>query len=140
MAGLRYAMSGNFPAAQRGESVRRTGQVSGPQETGDTRRPEIAVFGLFIGFLGLWYLHIKKEENERKEERRIKNDGSRIFRLPVKKISGFLGSVMFLSCLAFPLPTFAEETLFTEEAASGNKKSEEKETLIYERPHIYGWR
>ena len=65
---------------------------------------------------------------------RIKNDGSRIFRLPVKKISGFLGSVMFLSCLAFPLPTFAEETLFTEEAASGNKKSEEKETLIYESP------
>ena len=62
------------------------------------------------------------------------NDGSRIFRLPVKKISGFLGSVMFLSCLAFPLPTFAEETLFTEEAASGNKKSEEKETLIYESP------
>ena len=31
MAGLRYAMSGNFPAAQRGESVRRTGQVSGPR-------------------------------------------------------------------------------------------------------------
>ena len=65
---------------------------------------------------------------------RIKNDGSQIFRLPVKKISGFLGSVMFLSCLAFPLPTFAEEALFTEEAASGNKKSEEKETLIYESP------
>lgn len=41
-------------------------------ETGDTRRPEIAVFGLFIGFLGLWYLHIKKEENERKEERKDK--------------------------------------------------------------------
>ena len=69
-----------------------------------------------------------------KKNVRIKNDGSRIFRLPVKKISGFLGSVMFLSCLAFPLPTFAEETLFTEEAASGNKKSEEKETLIYESP------
>ena len=109
-----------------------------------------------------------------KKNVRIKNDGSRIFRLPVKKISGFLGSVMFLSCLAFPLPTFAErilqeetilekeisseeevpsaekisqtektkleeekslaeETLFTEEA-SGNKKSEEKETLIYESP------
>ena len=30
--------------------------------------------------------------------------------------------------------TFAEEALFTEEAASGNKKSEEKETLIYESP------
>ena len=43
-----------------------------------------------------------------------------------KKFPVFLGSVMFLSCLAFPLPTFAEETLFTEEAASGNKKSEEK--------------
>ena len=43
-----------------------------------------------------------------KKNVRIKNDGSRIFRLPVKKISGFLGSVMFLSCLAFPLPTFAE--------------------------------
>ena len=28
---LRNAMSGNFPAAQRGESVRRTGQVSGPR-------------------------------------------------------------------------------------------------------------
>lgn len=69
-----------------------------------------------------------------KKNVRIKNDGSQIFRLPVKKISGFLGSVMFLSCLAFPLPTFAEETLFTEEAASGNKKSEEKETLIYESP------
>ena len=69
-----------------------------------------------------------------KKNVRIKNDRSRIFRLPVKKISGFLGSVMFLSCLAFPLPTFAEETLFTEEAASGNKKSEEKETLIYESP------
>ena len=41
-------------------------------ETGDTRRPEIAVLGLFIGFLGLWYLHIKKEENERKEERKDK--------------------------------------------------------------------
>lgn len=109
-----------------------------------------------------------------KKNVRIKNDGSRIFRLPVKKISGFLGSVMFLSCLAFPLPAFAErilqeetilekeisseeevpsaekisqtektkleeekslaeETLFTEEA-SGNKKSEEKETLIYESP------
>ena len=63
-----------------------------------------------------------------KKNVRIKNDGSRIFRLPVKKISGFLGSVMFLSCLAFPLSTFAEETLFTEEAASGNKKSEEKES------------
>ena len=45
-----------------------------------------------------------------KKNVRIKNDGSQIFRLPVKKISGFLGSVMFLSCLAFPLPTFAEET------------------------------
>ena len=65
-----------------------------------------------------------------KKNVRIKNDGSRIFRLPVKKIFGFLGSVMFLSCLAFPLPTFAEEALFTEEAASGNKKSEEKETLM----------
>lgn len=30
-----------------------------------------------------------------KKNVRIKNDGSRIFRLPVKKISGFLGSVMF---------------------------------------------
>ena len=63
-------MSGNFPAAQRGESVNRTSLRT--PETGDTRRPEIAVFGLFIGFLGLWYLHIKKEENERKEERKDK--------------------------------------------------------------------
>ena len=31
-----------------------------------------------------------------KKNVRIKNDGSRIFRLPVKKISGFLGSVMFV--------------------------------------------
>ena len=28
---ITVAMSGNFPAAQRGESVRRTGQVSGPR-------------------------------------------------------------------------------------------------------------
>lgn len=41
-------------------------------ETGDTRRPEIAVLGLFIGFLGLWYLHMKKEENERREEQEEK--------------------------------------------------------------------
>ena len=33
-------------------------------ETGDTGRPELAVTGLFVGFLGLWYLHIKKEREE----------------------------------------------------------------------------
>ena len=94
---------------------------------------------------------------------RIKSDGGWIFRLPVKKISRFLGSVMFLLCLAFPRPVFAErisqdetileeeisseeevissektsppgETLFTKEAASGNDNTEEKETLTYESP------
>ena len=37
-------------------------------ETGDTGRPELAVTGLFVGFLGLWYLHIKKEREERNNE------------------------------------------------------------------------
>ena len=46
-----------------------------------------------------------------------------------KKISGFLGSVMFLSCLAFSAAyVLQRKHFFTEEAASGNKKSEEKET------------
>lgn len=74
---------------------------------------------------------------------RIKNDGSQIFRLPVKKISGFLGSVMFLSCLAFPLPTFAErmsqdETILEkeisseEEALSAEKISQTEETKLEE--------
>ena len=78
-----------------------------------------------------------------KKNVRIKNDGSRIFRLPVKKISGFLGSVMFLSCLAFPLPTFAErmsqdETILEkeisseEEALSAEKISQTEETKLEE--------
>lgn len=33
---------------------------------------ELAVLGLFIGSLGLWYLRMKKEENERKEEQEDK--------------------------------------------------------------------
>ena len=37
-------------------------------ETGDTGSPELAVTGLFVGFLGLWYLHIKKEREERNNE------------------------------------------------------------------------
>ena len=62
-----------------------------------------------------------------KKNVRIKNDGSRIFRLPVKTISGFLGSVMFLSCLAFPLPTFAErmsqdETILEKEISSEERR------------------
>ena len=78
---------------------------------------------------------------------RIKNDGSQIFRLPVKKISGFLGSVMFLSCLAFPLPTFAErmsqdETILEkeisseEEALSAEKISQTEETKHLQRKHF----
>ena len=78
-----------------------------------------------------------------KKNVRIKNDGSRTFRLPVKKISGFLGSVMFLSCLAFPLPTFAErmsqdETILEkeisseEEALSAEKISQTEETKLEE--------
>ena len=78
-----------------------------------------------------------------KKNVRIKNDGSQIFRLPVKKISGFLGSVMFLSCLAFPLPTFAErmsqdETILEkeisseEEALSAEKISQTEETKLEE--------
>ena len=71
-----------------------------------------------------------------KKNVRIKNDGSRIFRLPVKKISGFLGSVMFLSCLAFPLPTFAErmsqdETILEKEL-SAEKISQTEETKLEE--------
>ena len=74
-----------------------------------------------------------------KKNMRRKSDGSRIFRLPVKKISGFLGSVMFLLCLAFPMPAFAEkisqeETILEEENASGSEKTDEKETLTYESP------
>jgi len=71
---------------------------------------------------------------------RIKNDGSRIFRLPVKKISAFLGSVVFLLCLAFPLPAFAErisqeETILEEKISpSEEAPSEEKEILTYESP------
>ena len=72
MAGLRYAMSGNFPAAQRGESVRRTGQVSGP---GDWRYPETGncgIWSVLSDSLVFGICIIKKEENERKEERKDK--------------------------------------------------------------------
>ena len=41
-------------------------------ETGDDRRPEFTVIGLFVGFIGLWYLHVKKEEEE-KDGKRYKN-------------------------------------------------------------------
>ena len=104
-----------------------------------------------------------------KKRMREKNDGSRTFRLPIKKISGFSGIVIFLICLAFPMPAFAErilqeetkleeqlppeeealiaektlpeeeqsttgEMFFTEEAASGDERYEEKETFTYESP------
>ncbi len=38
-------------------------------ETGDDRKLEFAVIGLFVGFIGLWYLHVKKEEEEKDGER-----------------------------------------------------------------------
>ena len=70
-----------------------------------------------------------------KKNVRIKNDGSRIFRLPVKKISGFLGSVMFLSCLAFPLPTFAER-MSQDETILEKEISSEEEALSAEKKHL----
>lgn len=67
-----------------------------------------------------------------KKNVRIKNDGSRIFRLPVKKISGFLGSVMFLSCLAFPAATFAER-MSQDETILEKEISSEEEALSAEK-------
>ena len=71
-----------------------------------------------------------------KRSMRIKNDGSRIIRLPGKKISGSLGIVAILLCLAFPIPAFAKETLHTEETeiTSVNETEEGKAVLTYESP------
>ena len=71
-----------------------------------------------------------------KKSKRIKSDGSRIIRLPRKKISGSLGIVAILLCLAFPIPAFAKETLHIEETeiTSVNEKEEDKAVLTYESP------
>ena len=69
-----------------------------------------------------------------KKSKRIKSDGSRIIRLPRKKISGSLGIVAVLLCLAFPIPTVAKETLHTEETTSVNETEEDKAVLTYESP------
>ena len=69
-----------------------------------------------------------------KKSKRIKSDGSRIIRLPRKKISGSLGIVAILLCLAFPIPTVAKETLHTEETTSVNETEEDKAVLTYESP------
>lgn len=89
----------------------------------------------------------------RKKNMRIKSDGSRIFRFPVKKISEILGIGVFLLCLIFPITAFAErisqeetipeeEISSVEEVLSAEKTSqswktqlgEEKEVLTYESP------
>ena len=57
-----FSGSGKGHVHQKGRTDLRT------PETGDTGRPELAVTGLFVGFLGLWYLHIKKEREERNNE------------------------------------------------------------------------
>ena len=71
-----------------------------------------------------------------KKSKRIKSDGSRIIRLPRKKISGSLGIVAILLCLAFPIPAFAKETLHIEETetTSVNETEEGKAVLTYESP------
>ena len=69
-----------------------------------------------------------------KKSKRIKSDGSRIIRLSRKKISGSLGIVAVLLCLAFPIPTVAKETLHTEETTSVNETEEDKAVLTYESP------
>ena len=81
---------------------------------------------------------------------RMKNDGSRKIRLPVRKIFGFLGMEAVLLCVSFFMPAFAEklpseerklqveETLSGEETSPAEKKREEKETLTYESPIFMG--
>lgn len=81
---------------------------------------------------------------------RMKNDGSRKIRLPVRKIFGFLGMEAVLLCVSFFMPAFAEklpseerklqveETLSGEETSPAEKKREEKETLTYESPIFTG--
>ena len=74
-----------------------------------------------------------------KKSMKIKSDGSRIIRLSGKKISGSLGIVAILLCLAFPIPAFAKETLHTEETeateiTSVNETEEGKAVLTYESP------
>ena len=81
---------------------------------------------------------------------RMKNDGSRKIRLPVRKIFGFLGMEAVLLCVSFFMPAFAEKlpseerklqvekTLSGEETSPAEKKREEKETLTYESPIFTG--
>ena len=81
---------------------------------------------------------------------RMKNDGSRKIRLPVRKIFGFLGMEAVLLCVSFFMLAFAEklpseerklqveETLSGEETSPAEKKREEKETLTYESPIFTG--
>ena len=81
---------------------------------------------------------------------RMKNDGSRKIRLPVRKIFGFLGMEAVLLCVSFFMPAFAEklpseerklqveETLSGEETSPAEKKREEKKTLTYESPIFTG--
>ena len=58
---------------------------------------------------------------------RMKNDGSRKIRLPVRKIFGFLGMEAVLLCVSFFMPAFAEKLpseerkLQVEETHSGNR-------------------
>ncbi len=73
-----------------------------------------------------------------KKNKKRKSDGSRIFRLPVKKIYVFLGSVMFLLCLAFPMPAFAErisqeETILEEKISSSEEAPSVEKTSLAEK-------
>lgn len=63
---VHYERRGFGSAKGRVHQKDRTSRIT--PKTGDTGRMELAVLGLFIGSLGLWYLHMKKEENERKKE------------------------------------------------------------------------
>ena len=67
---VHYERRGFGSAKGRVHQKDRTSRIT--PKTGDTGRMELAVLGLFIGSLGLWYLRMKKEENERKEEQEDK--------------------------------------------------------------------
>ena len=67
---VHYERRGFGSAKGRDHQKERTSRIT--PKTGDTGRMELAVLGLFIGSLGLWYLRMKKEENERKEEQEDK--------------------------------------------------------------------